>query len=332
MIIILILKNIDNNKNINNKKIDDNTIGKNNDKNIDKNSKNNDKINNVNTIDEKFENEIKVKVKYYHKILNDINKEIHENKEGLILYYSRLNQYNFIIQVSIILLSSISTFIQSYLPEEERNDYIKVALLSITSYSGFILSLSKFFKLEEKKENSNNLKDRYADLEMKITFYIDYINAWNNSAYYSNIYESNKKKYSEWCNVVEKFESEYINIIEYKKELNSNYERIIDTNVNRIYIKRYLKNQKNKERKDVLKNALEQQKHDTKISFKLQNQSKKIYIENTFKKISFCDKLKYLFCNIMPEPIFNKYSEYHNKMLHKKNGKDENEENNDTNP
>ena len=151
-------ENIDNNKNINNKKIDDNTIGKNNDKNIDKNSKNNDKINNVNTIDEKFENEIKVKVKYYHKILNDINKEIHENKEGLILYYSRLNQYNFIIQVSIILLSSISTFIQSYLPEEERNDYIKVVLLSITSYSGFILSLSKFFKLEEKKENSNNLK------------------------------------------------------------------------------------------------------------------------------------------------------------------------------
>ena len=72
---------------------------------------------------------------------------IHENKEGLILYYSRLNQYNFIIQVSIILLSSISTFIQSYLPEEERNDYIKVLLLSITSYSGFILSLSKFFKL-----------------------------------------------------------------------------------------------------------------------------------------------------------------------------------------
>ena len=68
----------------------------------------------------------------------------------------------------------------------EQSNFIKVLLLSITSYSGFILAVSKFYKLDEKKENAHNLRDRFADLQTKIQYYVDYIKPWNDKAHYQH--------------------------------------------------------------------------------------------------------------------------------------------------
>ena len=237
------------------------------------------------------------KIKTYNDLLIKLRDETKENKEGLILYYSKLNTINFGTHVSIITLSAASTFIQSFMPEEERTDLIKLILLSITSYSGLILSISKFYKLEEKKENSNNLRDRYADLETKINYYIDYINLWSKETYYSD-----KDRETDLTSLIEKLENEYINIIDQKRELNANYEKIIDTTINRIYIQKYLKYIHQKEHKEAINNMINQQEIETKAAERFKNEHiKRTMLE--FKKNTFCEKLKYCCCNITPKQV-----------------------------
>ena len=189
------------------------------------------------------EEHINNKLDSYHEIFHRLNDESKNSKEGLILYYSRLNTINFCVHVSVITLSAASTFIQSYLPEEQYNsDIIRLILLSITSYSGLILSVSKFYKLEEKKENAHNLRDRFADLETKIQYYIDFIKPWTYSSHYlDKLTDKGKDKETEWVGLIEKIESEYVNIIDCKRELTASYEKILESNVARIYINKFIK-------------------------------------------------------------------------------------------
>jgi len=200
------------------------------------------------------------KLDSYHNIFDILNEEAKNSKEGLILYYNRLNTLNFCVHVSIISLSATSTFIQSYLSEDQYTDSIKLLLLSITSYSGLILSISKFYKLEEKKENAHNLRDRFADLETKINYYIEYMRPWRSPChYYNEINNKGKDKETEWVGLIEKIDSEYINIIDCKRELSASYEKILESNVARIYIDKYinkmkiteLKNKKKLQRKQM---------------------------------------------------------------------------------
>tara|TARA_B100001248_G_C27392906_1_gene463551 strand:+ start:2029 stop:2958 length:930 start_codon:yes stop_codon:yes gene_type:complete len=247
------------------------------------------------TIENKKINSKHDKIKHYNNLLMKLRDETKENKEGLILYYSKLNTINFSTHVSIITLSAASTFIQSFIPEEQRTDLIKLILLSITSYSGLILAISKFYKLEEKKENSNNLRDRYADLETKINYYIDYMKLWSKEVYY-------KDKDNNLNNLIEKLENDYINIIDQKRELNANYEKIIDTAINRIYIQKYLKYIRQKEHKEALNNMINQQEIETKAAEKFKNEHiKRTMLE--FKKNTCCEKLKYCCCNITPKQV-----------------------------
>ena len=181
------------------------------------------------------------KLDSYYEIFDKLNEDAKNSKEGLILYYSRLNTLNFCVHVSIISLSATSTFIQSYLSDDQYTETIKLLLLSITSYSGLILAISKFYKLEEKKENAHNLRDRFADLETKINYYIEYIKPWKYAAHYSNeLNNKGKDKEIEWVGLIEKIDSEYINIIDCKRELSASYEKILESNVARIYIKKYI--------------------------------------------------------------------------------------------
>ena len=190
-------------------------------------------------------NHIDNKLDSYYEIFDKLNEDAKNSKEGLILYYSRLNTLNFCVHVSIISLSATSTFIQSYLSDDQYTETIKLLLLSITSYSGLILAISKFYKLEEKKENAHNLRDRFADLETKINYYIEYIKPWKYAAHYSNeLNNKGKDKETEWVGLIEKIESEYINIIDCKRELTASYEKILESNVARIYIKRYINKMK----------------------------------------------------------------------------------------
>jgi hypothetical protein len=182
---------------------------------------------------------IEKKLTLYTDLLNDACEEMKERKLSLDLYYSYLNKLSSYSQTSIIALSAASTFIQSIVKPAEQTDVIKVLLLSITSYSGFILAVSKFYKLDEKKENAHNLRDRFADLQTKIQYYVDYIKPWKDKAHYQHILNG-KDKVTEWVGLIEKIENEYHGIIDSKRELSSNYDKIIDSYVTKKYTRKYL--------------------------------------------------------------------------------------------
>ena len=183
------------------------------------------------------------KIKLYEGLFDNSHQECIEKKEGLDLYYNHLHKVNSVFQTSIIFLSAGSTFMQSLTSDDhEDNKTIKIIVLSITSYSGFILALGKFLKLEDMRESVHNLRDRFADLQNKINYFIDLMKPWKNSSYYQNNISLNEKyKGTEWVSFIERIESEYVNIIDTKRELSSSYDKIIDSVVSKKYIKMYKK-------------------------------------------------------------------------------------------
>jgi len=179
---------------------------------------------------------IESKIKLYEEIFITSHKECKEKKEGLDLYYNHLHKVNSVFQTSIIFLSAGSTFMQSLTSDDENDKtIIKIIVLSITSYSGFILALGKFLKLEDMRESVHNLRDRFADLQNKINYFIDLMKPWKNSHYYHNISKKEKDKATEWVSLIERIESEYVNIIDTKRELSSSYDKIIDSVITKKY-------------------------------------------------------------------------------------------------
>lgn len=223
------------------------------------------------------ENDINAKINLYKVLLDSAHESARARKEGLDLYYNHLHLLSSGFQTSIILLSAASTFMQSLSGDQPDSGPIKIIILSITSYSGFILAIGKFLKLDEMRENVHNLRDRFADLQNKIQYYIDYIEPWNNYAHYSNQYKG-KDKETEWVSLIEKIETEYVNIIDNKRELSSSYDKIIDSVVSKKYKKMYDKLH-GKFKRSLFGCTGKQQQNDDKTKKKL-SQNDKIKNDN----------------------------------------------------
>lgn len=180
---------------------------------------------------------VEAKVDHYKYMFKEILIQCTMKKNGLDMYYEKLTHWNNAIQTSVIFLSTLSTFIQSLSESGETNEnmeeYIPYTTLFITSYSGFILSISKYFKFDETKENVHNLRDRFSELHSRIKYYRDIVKPWENESYYKEYNE--KEKIKEWVSLIKRVDSEYANIIDTKKELFSSYEKIVDTTVARKY-------------------------------------------------------------------------------------------------
>ena len=98
----------------------------------------------------------------YHKGEKD---EFLERIEVLDERYSRFARVIDQIQISIIVLSAVSAFVQAGNPLFGMSDIIlQFISLCIASYSALVLSISKYFKWDEKKEQMNNLRSQCAEL------------------------------------------------------------------------------------------------------------------------------------------------------------------------
>ena len=98
----------------------------------------------------------------YHKGEKD---EFLERIEVIDERYNRYAKLIDSIQISIIVLSAFSAFIQAANPLFNISDVIlQFIALCVGSYSALILSISKYYKLDEQKEEMNNLRTQCTEL------------------------------------------------------------------------------------------------------------------------------------------------------------------------
>ena len=157
------------------------------------------------------------------KLFMETLSECKDKKKILDLYYKDLYFYISIIQISVIILSVISAFLQALQMQVSfHSSFIPIFLLCVSTYISLIMSLSKFFKLDEKKESVNNLKEKYAELQNEIRFVLDRLKAWKEPWYLdtSNLDEG----LMNWKEIYTELNTEYTQLIKKKQALRTDYE------------------------------------------------------------------------------------------------------------
>lgn len=162
------------------------------------------------------------------KINNFILKECKENKRLLDLKYNDLTTTVNNIQTSVIFVSTLSGFLQATkvqfgIPVQ----IIEVVSITISTYISLILSISKYYKLDELKEQIQNLREKYSLLHNKIEHRMDVLGPWNNRHLWE--YNSATERLAEWREVLRDMNEQYRNIIETKQSLTTEFEIIMDT-------------------------------------------------------------------------------------------------------
>lgn len=191
-----------------------------------------------NSHSEEIIHKIKLERDIYSKLLNEILDNSRSTKEKLDMYYDNLQWYHSIVQTSVIIVSTGSTFLQSILDKDNFERALSLTTICVSTYSGLILSLAKFFKLDEKKENVHNLRERFVELHNRINYQIDLLKPWKKDEYYSDF---TLDKMNRWKNIMDGIETEYLNIIDVKKNLFMEFEKLIDSLVQKKYTTKHNK-------------------------------------------------------------------------------------------
>lgn len=177
-----------------------------------------------------FKNELKSIKNNYLVVL----KECKENKRLLDLKYDDLNKIVNNIQTSVIFFSTISGFLQATRIQFTIPDHI-IAIISITisTYISLLLSISKYYKLDEMKEKIQVLREKFSLLHNQLDYQMDVLGPWMEKNIW--IYQDPKLKLSEWAKLFANLNEEYESIIETKKELVTEFEIIMDTKSRNYY-------------------------------------------------------------------------------------------------
>jgi len=157
-----------------------------------------------------------------------ILKECQESKRLLDLKYDDLNNIVNNIQTSVIFVSTISGFLQATkdnfgIPESP----IAIVAITISTYISLVLSISKYYKLDDLKEKIQVLREKYSVLHNKLEHRLDILGPWNNKSLW--IQQDPHKKYLEWKEVIEDINKEYSIIIDTKQSITTEFETIMDT-------------------------------------------------------------------------------------------------------
>ena len=155
-------------------------------------------------------------------------KECKENKRLLDLKYDDLNNMVNNIQTSVIFCSTISGFLQATRVQFQISDEIvSVISIFISTYISLLLSISKYYKLDETKEKIQTLRERFSLLHNQLDYRMDVIGPWYNKNIWKH--QDPKQKLSEWAKLCSTLHTEYQEIIETKKNLVTEFEIIMDT-------------------------------------------------------------------------------------------------------
>ena len=177
-----------------------------------------------------FRNELK-------SIKNNIKvvlKECKENKRLLDLKYDDLNNTVNNIQTSVILFSTLSGFLEATREQFKMSaTIISIVSISISTYISLLLSISKYYKLDEMKERIQTLREKFSLLHNELDYRMDVIGPWGDKKIW--IHQDPTKKLLEWANVQQVVNQEYEKIIDTKKALVTEFEIIMDTKSRNAY-------------------------------------------------------------------------------------------------
>ena len=177
-----------------------------------------------------FRNEMKSVKKNYMVVL----KECKENKRLLDLKYDDLNNMVNNIQTSVIFFSTFSGFLQATRVQFNIDDtIISIISITISTYISLLLSISKYYKLDEMKEKIQILREKFSLLHNNLDFQMDVLGPWLNKHVW--IHQDSKKKLLEWAVLHAKLKEEYDLIIDTKKDLVTEFEIIMDSKSRNSY-------------------------------------------------------------------------------------------------
>jgi len=155
-------------------------------------------------------------------------KESKECKRLLDLKYNDLLFMINNIQTSVIFTSTISGFLQATkLQFEISATAVSVVSITIATYISLVLSISKYYALDELKERIQLLREKYSLLLNEIDYNMDKLGPWSMRRIWK--YEDPDKKYEEWRIARDDVNNRYNEIVNTKKELVTEYECIMDT-------------------------------------------------------------------------------------------------------
>ena len=145
-----------------------------------------------------------------------ILKECKSNKRLLDIKYANLTKKVNYIQISVVVLSTMSGFLQSTKEYFHTPDTtVAVCGISISTYISLILSVSKYYKFDETKESIHNLREKYGNLHNKIEFRMDVLGPYTNYKLWEH--QDVIMKLQEWSVLKKAMEDEYISLIETKQ-------------------------------------------------------------------------------------------------------------------
>lgn len=195
----------------------------------------------------------------YIRLFNDILRTSKDSYMILDIYYTLLNRKGTRLQISVIIMSSLLTCIQAgrsmdenyqdenylnYIPNNENvinntsffngindifteksNMIYDIIVLSISTYSSLSLSIMRYFKWDDKREISSELKGKFLELHNRINHQLDILRPWNSDDYYDNFNLDNH--YKNWELLINDIEREYKIIIEVKKSLVTECDKLL---------------------------------------------------------------------------------------------------------
>ena len=222
-----------------------------------------------------------------------LNDEAEEKANIIDLRYNYLNNLINYIHISIIVISALSSLLQGSVKITHIKDlYITFVSLFISTYTGLILSILKYLKYESEKEKTHNLQERFANYILTIKSLTDSVNKWSLNKYWITSSEEQKKckkifGNNTWLEEEKIFNNNYDKIIDEKKNIYYDYEKLINLKAQRYFMLKY--------RKILLKNDILKKKNN--ISY---------YADNEFNicgfNCIFCisedilTSIKYFFC------------------------------------
>lgn len=178
----------------------------------------------------------KFKYEFFSAKRNNLHilEESRECKRLLDLKYNDLVNIINRIQTSVIFTSTVSGFVQATKTQFSFGE-TAIAIISITiaTYISLVLSISKYYALDELKERIQLLREKYSLLLNEVDYNMDKLGPWSYKKAWVNCDES--LKYSQWKKDEKYIINSYNDITTTKKELTSEFETIMDTKSRNYY-------------------------------------------------------------------------------------------------